>query len=422
MPVKVDFIHENSIAESLPIKSGDEILSIDKEPINDILDMMFFSQRDQFTIDYKSDESGTQRCHVINNFDKPLGFDIELPECVSCVNRCIFCFIDQMPKGMRQSLYVKDDDFIHSFFYGNFITMTNLSPKAIKKIIRQHISPLYVSVHSTNHLLHKKMLRYKNNFHIMKALKVFSDANIEIHAQIVLISGINDKEELFKTLTDLLDMENISTIGIVPVGVTKFRAQESGIRKHTKAEAVELISHVEFMKNMRKIDHVYLADEFFVLADLPIPNDDYYHGYEQIENGIGMIRKSWENWQHMRRKFLRLLNRVDGNPVFITSASGIHAINPILKEVQKGLKNKQVTAHVIKNNLFGEEVTVTGLLSWQDIKEQLKLKENEYPVFSSSIFNHEMLTLDGKHVLEIKDELKKEVYVIDELFTDWRVY
>jgi hypothetical protein len=220
---------------------------------------------------------------------------------------------------------------------------------------------------------------------------------------------------------------------------------------------------------MRQIGHVHCADEFFIMAEMPIPEDHYYNNYDQIENGIGMVRKMWENWKYVKKKFLRFLGSREGSPVFVTSVSGIQALNPILKEIQRSLelpppppsvecgvwsvelppsppsvecdgcrmggrtphstlhishleggeRTPHLKAVVVKNHLFGEEVTVTGLLSWQDIKAQLVLKDDEYPVFSSAVFNHEMRTLDDVHVEDIKKELDKKVVIVNELFTEW---
>jgi putative radical SAM enzyme (TIGR03279 family) len=421
MSIIISNIQDNSLAQNTPIKSGYEIISIDKMPINDILDLMFYAQKDVFSVEYKDKNNQLKIIEIINTFDKPLGFEVDLPKCVNCVNNCVFCFVDQIPKGLRKSLYIKDDDFIYSFFYGNFITLTNLKKKTYDKIIKQHISPLYVSVHTTNPVLHKEMLNYSIDFNIIKVLKKLNQYDIEIHAQIVVIPDINDKAELFKTLTDLVEMENISTIGIVPIGLTKHRDGLTPLKKFTKEQATELINHIEFMKNMRELNHIQCADELFILAEMPIPEDSYYGNYDQIENGIGMTRKTWENWKYIKNKFLRFLSNINGNPVFVTSVSGIQAINPILKEIQRKLPEKQIKAHVIKNNLFGDEVTVTGLLSWQDIKNQLNLADNEYPVFSSAVFNHDMITIDDFTITNIKETLNRNIVIVNELFTDWQI-
>ena len=414
MPIKIKSIQKRSLASTLPIKIGNEILKIDNQPINDILDLMFYSQKEEFTLEYRDKE--IKSCQVKNNFDKPLGIEAELPPCQNCVNNCIFCFVDQMPKGLRDSLYVKDDDFIYSFFYGNFITLTNLTKKNINKIITQNISPLYVSVHTTNPILHKNLLRYNHSFNILEALKKLQDHNIEIHAQIVVIPDYNDKSELFKTLTDLVEMENVTTIGIVPIGITKYRDNLANLRKLTQNEARELITHTEYMKSMRGMDHIYCADEIFILAELPFPEDSYYGNYDQIENGIGLARKTLENWKYSKRKLVNMIKNHSGNPVFITSISGIHAINPILKDIQKSIPEKKIIVNIIKNKLFGEEVTVTGLLSWADIKSGLFLKDDEYLILPSSIFNQENFTIDNFHLDDIKKEMQVDIIVVDEMF------
>ena len=422
MSIKITNIHSNSLAEQSPLVVGDYIHFIDDFEIKDILDLMFYSQKECFKIKFSKTDNIINEYTMNNDFSKPLGIEAELAPCKNCVNNCIFCFIDQMPKGLRPSLYVKDDDYIYSFFYGNFITLTNLTRSDISKIINQHISPLYVSVHSTNQQLHKKMMGYKHDFDINNLLNTFQEAEIELHTQIVLVPDYNDKKELFKTLSDLAEMDNISSIGIVPVGITKYRQAFTPLRKFTKDEAYEIIKNVEFMKNMRKLNHIYTADEFFIMAEQPIPSELWYNDYEQIENGIGLIRKSWENWKHLKRKFIRFINSIDGEPLFVTSVSGIQAINSILNEIQKNLSNKSITARVIKNDFFGHSVTVTGLLTWQDIYNQIEFNHNNYLVLSSAIFNYEMKTIDNYHIDEIKNTINIPIIVIDELFAEWTVY
>jgi len=406
----------DSLAARCEILAGYTIVSIDGQPVNDILDLMFYTQKDTISVDYLDQTLTPHTIEIVNDFDRPLGFEVDLADCTQCINHCIFCFIDQMPPDLRPSLYVKDDDFIYSFIYGNFISLTNLSQADIKKIISQHISPLYVSIHTTDPALHQQIFRYDIDFDIVDALKTLTDADIEIHAQIVLIPGINDQAALFKTLTDLVEIEQISSIAIVPVGLTKYRTALATLRKFTQAEAVELISHVEFMKANRQIAHIYLADEFFILARLPIPEEHYYESWDQIENGVGMVRKSWINWKTIKKKYIRFLNTMQGNPTFVTSMSGIQAINPILKDIQKNLPHKSIKAVVIHNHFFGEDVTVTGLLTWEDIKNQLTLADDEYPVFSSAIFNGELRTIDNVHLDAIEDYLGRKAIITDELF------
>jgi putative radical SAM enzyme (TIGR03279 family) len=421
MPLLIKSITSGSLAQKSPIKKGHTIISIDDIPVYDILDLMFHSQKEHFSIAYLDKKGAEKRCEIENHFDKPLGFETELAPCKQCQNNCIFCFIDQMPRGLRPSLYVKDDDFLYSFFYGNFISLTNLAPKDINKIVSQHISPLYVSVHTTNQALHKKIFRYRHDFDVLATLKNLYCHDIEIHAQIVLLPDINDKAELFQTLANLIDMENVSTIGIVPVGLTQYRDGKYTLRKYTVDETAELISQVEFLKTSRQVSHIYLADEFFLQARLPIPDDTYYDGYEQIENGIGMVRKTWENWHLVKKKFLRFLHNTTGSPVFITSVSGIQALHPLLSEMHIALPDKTVKAVVIKNDFLGREVTVSGLLTWRDIRGQLSLSDDEYPVLPSSIFNANMLTLDDVHIDSIVYDIKSKILIVDELFANFEM-
>ena len=422
MPIIINKIQKNSLAHALNFKKNYTILSINKQPVNDILDLMFLTQKNKFSIEYKDDKNNLFIVNIKNNFDKPLGIEVELSPCQLCINNCIFCFIDQLPKELRSSLYVKDDDYLYSFFYGNFITLTNLSEKDINKIITQRISPLYVSVHTTDQVLHKKMLRYETDFDIMSTLKIFQENNIQLHTQIVLVPGYNDGDYLCKTIDDLAAMHNIISIGVVPVGTTKFRSGDfqsphrtDGVSPSKCSDGISPLmwrSEIAATGNgetplVQNIPHLYFADEFYVRTQTPIPDADHYNDFPQIENGIGMIRKSWENWKKNKKKHLK---KLQDSPVFITSISGSYAIKPIVNEIP----NARMI--IIKNNFFGHQVTVTGLLTWSDISEQMILNENEYPVFSSAIFNHEMKTLDGFTPQNIENFINKKIVIINELF------
>jgi len=422
MPITIKHIQKRSIAYDLPIKKGFDIISIDSKPINDILDLIFFSQNDKFTLEYADLNKQVQKCKVMNTFDKPLGIEVDLPTCVSCVNNCIFCFINQMPPNLRASLYVKDDDFLYSFFYGNFITLTNLTKRDLKKIISQRISPLYISVHTTNNTLHSDMMRYKHDFSIIDILKLLESADIELHTQIVLMPNINDGLELQNTLNHLIEMENVVSIGLVPVGLTRFKVCNSkfDVRKYEVSEAENLISEIDTFKTEKDIDHIYLADEFYLMAGITVPEEDYYHDYVQIENGIGMVRQSYQNWSRIKKKFLKFITSYEKEIVFVTSVSGEQAIKPIIYEINKSLINKQVKLYVIKNYFFGDEVTVTGLLTWHDIISQIAVQKDDVCVLSSGIFNSEMLTLDDVCLDDIRKELGCDLIVMNELFVDWK--
>jgi len=401
MPLKISQIIPNSLSSRSKLKAGHEILSVNGVAVHDILDLLFMTGSSSFKIEYQDHDKKNQTLKIINTYDKPLGIEVDLPPCRSCINNCIFCFVDQMPSGLRESLYVKDDDYIYSFFYGNFITLTNLSESEIAKICRQKISPLYISVHTTDSQLHKSILRYEIEFNILDLLRRLSESGIVMHTQIVLLPGINDSVHLEKTIKDLLSLPMVESIGIVPVGLTRYR------------EGLVALEQVSLPINLPNIDkRVYLSDEFYLKSGLDIPKSSHYEDYVQIENGIGMIRKSLDNWKRNRKKFLKKINNRDGYPVFVTSVSGRYVIRHIVEDI----KDKKYRILVVMNEFFGNSVTVTGLLTWEDIRKQLGLTENEYPVFSSAIFNHEDVTLDGYSVEDIRSELSMDVLVINELF------
>jgi putative radical SAM enzyme (TIGR03279 family) len=425
MPLKINYITPNSIGSTLPLRIGDLIVSVDKHIINDVLDLLYHTQKDEFTIEYINETNETKQCKTRNISNKPLGYETALPDCSHCINDCIFCFISQMPKGLRDSLYIKDDDFSYSFFYGNFISLTNLSPMTLKKIISQRISPLYISVHTTNPKLHKKIFRYNIDFNIKETLDILSKNNIDIHTQVVLIPEINDGKELLRTLSELMKLKNIQSIGIVPVGLTKHRENLSILKKVTPELARNIISEVSDLYinerthfNLPCKANIYLADEFYILANHKIPPNEYYDNYDQIENGIGMVRKARENYIKHRRKYIKLISEKEGNPVFVTSILGWEALKPILRDMKKQLVNstKIIKQQIISNLLFGESVTVTGLLSWDDIKNQLTIDKTDYLVLSSAMFNHEMKTLDGYYLSDIEKTLDSKPVIINELW------
>jgi len=416
MSVKIVNIHPHSLAEEYHLQAGFQIESINAQPIHDVIDLMYYAQNKQLIIEYLDLQRLPQTCLITNNFSKPLGLEVELLPCVTCVNHCLFCFVDQMPPGCRNSLYVKDDDLIYSFFYGNFITLTNLSPADWNKIIKQHISPLYVSVHTTNPYLHQKMLRYTHHFNIQEALKKLQAEKIILHTQIVVVPEYNDHDVLNQTIIDLAAMENVASICIVPVGLTKHRNNLPPLRKLTTTEAFTIIDQTAILKKTLRLKHVYCADELFLTAHLPLPPKSYYQDFPQLENGVGMVTLAREHWSKKKKQFLNLFQKLKSDLVFITSVSGNLALEPMIADFSPLLGTQKIRLFPVLNHFLGEEVTVTGLLAWQDIKQQLILQKNERPVFSSVMFNDDHQTIDGVKLAEIEKELSQKVIVLDELF------
>lgn len=414
MPLVVSNISENSLAEKMGIKPFDRLISINGHLINDFLDLQYYGADPYLKISYRNKFGKIKTAEIEQDWETPLGIEPQEHKCRTCVNHCIFCFVDQMRPDLRKSLIFKDDDFRFSFVFGNFVTLTNFSEKDYQKIFEQKLSPLYISVHTTNPILHRKMLRYTiQNFDIMQKLQYLSDNNIEFHTQIVVIPGWNDGEELIKTLNDLSTSRlNTLSIGIVPIGITKFRDNLTEIKKVDYATANKLIDASS------KYENAFCSDEIYLLADREIPDDEFYQDYPQLENGIGMIRMFWDNWNDVKDDFISEINDIGKEIVFITGALFYENLKKLSDEMNL---LSQVKSRVVKviNNFLGETVTVAGLLTAQDILSQVKIGKNEIVALSSNVFNTENITLDNITRCDFKKRLQTDLMVIDEEFADW---
>ncbi len=413
MPLIIDSILPGSLAAQEGLQANDIIISINENPINDFLDLQFFSAEESLLIKYENSEKVEKEIFIFQDFENPLGI-IPIPhKCKTCINDCVFCFVDQIPSNLRKSLYLKDDDYRLSFVYGNFITLTNLTKKDIERIISQKLSPLYISIHTTNPALHKKLMRYKIDFNILEKLEFLHKNGIELNTQIVVIPGWNDGNELINTLLDLTSMDVLS-IGIVPVGLTKFRNSLQKIQAVNPKLAKEII---DISNNFPK---TYCSDEIYILANQQIPPEDFYDDYPQLENGIGMIRLLLENWKKNKKKFITEIQKINKNFVFITGKLAYEYFIEIAQEINSTIPNK-TRVKSITNFLLGESVTVTGLLSANDILEQIDLRKDEIAVVSSNIFNTDGFTLDDIHKNEFKTKLNGKLLIIDEEFAYWEL-
>jgi len=423
MPLHVSNIVNSSPAKKLGIKPGAILFSINGNHIEDIIDYQFYILQSACEITFQNPNSDQETKTWRNTFKEPFGLEFESPECKQCINNCIFCFVDQMPSGMRESLYVKDDDYLFSYMFGNFITLTNLTERVINKVIERKISPLYISVHTTNPELHKKMMNYNRDFNIIETLKRLGDSDIKMHTQLVLVPDYNDKKELERSLRDLTDPKlNVSSIGIVPVGLTKYSEDLCKLRTFTSEECQEIITISEKIKHETGFRNLFCSDEIFLNAQADIPQDSYYHEYEQIENGIGMVRKLWNNWEMNKERFFEQIEDLQLGVNFVTGVSGAKALNPIIDNLTDRFPGLSFRTTVVKNNYFGHSVTVTGLLTWKDIETQIRFDKGEIVAFSSNIFNHDDRTLDDISLGEIADIVEEEFLLIEELFDSWEIF
>lgn len=357
-----------SLGERYGLREGDEILEINNKPVTDYLDYMYLSSSEAIDITL------ADRIVKIKNGDyEPLGIEFDtllIDEARSCMNKCIFCFIDQLPPGMRESCYFKDDDYRLSFLQGNYVTLTNMKDADIDRIIEFNLPRINVSVHTTNPELRVKMLRNKNAGRILDQIKRFADGGMTINCQIVLCRGYNDKAELDRTIGDLTQFgECIESLSIVPVGISDYREGLAKLEPFDRDSSAEVIDQVErWQKKLfaeRGINFVYLSDEFYIMADREIPPQEAYDGFPQIENGVGLCASlEWE--------FDQALSFCDDKTVKTEKsiATGYLAFDFMKRLVDK-LGSDKIKLYKIKNNFFGEKITVSGLVTAGDIIKQL---------------------------------------------------
>ncbi|MCB5259832.1 MAG: DUF512 domain-containing protein [Candidatus Cloacimonetes bacterium] len=423
MPLRIRSVEPKSLAAEAEIAPGDTLIRVNGEAIRDFLDLEFYAS--DFKLDLELDDrlGNLKEITIYRENSKPLGIIPEDYSLRTCNNHCIFCFIDQMPSGMRKTLYTKDDDFIFSFVYGNYITLSNLSEEDLTRICDQHISPLYVSIHTTNVELRQKMMRSAKAINPIQILRRLSKCDIAFHSQIVCVPGYNDKDELKNSIMDLMDSKlNVKSIGVVPVGLTKYRHKLCKLDSFTPQNARDTLAIIDELRALETGKRIFAADEFFVLADVSIPSEEYYADYPQLENGIGMLRLGERNFHLYKRSFLRELRKTDNDYHFLCSTSAQKLIQRLVKVMSNRLRDRKISLQVIRNEFFGGQVSVAGLITAQDILSQVQASKHSCIVVPSCIFNHEGYTLDNMSLEELKHNLRRDILVVDPLWEDWQLY
>ncbi len=417
--VLISGVLPHSPAAKKRIHAGDELLSINGHEMADVLDYRFYVTEERLTLQLKTPKKErTVKVHLREGEELGLTFDTYLMDKQrSCRNNCVFCFIDQLPKGMRETLYFKDDDSRLSFLFGNYITLTNLTEHEIERIIAMHISPVNVSVHTTDPDLRCRMMNNRFAGESLSTLRRFADAGLSINVQLVLVPGYNDKESLSRTLEDLLAYRSaLQSVAAVPVGLTKHREGLTPLRLFTPEEAADTIDRIEKVADRLEKECgdrlFYASDEWYSLANRPLPALEKYGELHQLENGVGMSAL-------FKSEVREALNaRSDGAPTAKkTIATGTLAA-PLIAECVAEVKAKfpSLDAKVIpiRNDFFGESITVSGLVTGGDLIAQLKDTCPEQVLLPASMLRHEGdLFLDDVSVEDVKAALSASVRVTD---------
>ena len=373
-------VKAGSIAEELDIEVGDLLLEIDGECPEDIFDYHYMINTDYLVMVIKKPDGEEWELEIEKGYDEDIGIEFEkglMDDYHSCTNKCIFCFIDQMPKGMRDTLYFKDDDSRLSFLQGNYITLTNMKDKDIERIIKFHLCPINISVHTTNPELRCMMLHNRFAGDALKKIDRLADACIEMNGQIVLCKNVNDGEELKRSIEDLSKyLPHMRSVSVVPAGLTKYRDGLFTLERFTKEDAENVIDLIEKYQeefyDKYGLHFIHASDEWYIMAERDFPKEERYDGYIQLENGVGMMRL-------LRDEFMAALDNEQGDemPREVSIATGKLAYNEIralTNKVQEKFKNTKIHVYAIENEFFGKDITVSGLLTGRDIYNQLSIE------------------------------------------------
>lgn len=420
MSVIIKEVEKKSPAAKAGIKAGDTLISLNNNIIMDVLDYRFYQNDENIIAEIINAKNKVKKVKIKKGEFDEIGLEFDtylMDEKRSCKNKCIFCFIDQLPKGLRNSLYFKDDDSRLSFLFGNYITLTNITEHEIDRIIKMHISPINISVHTTNPELRVKMMTNKNAGKVLQVMRRFNDAGIKMNSQLVLCPGINDGDELRRSLKDLLDLPNMECVAAVPVGITKHREGLVKLASYNKDTANQVLDVIDeyAQKSVQKYGNrrIYCSDEFYLLAERKIPDARFYGDFLLLENGVGL----WSLLRSEVQDALSSITPADCNR-HISIATGVDAyslirgIADLCEQIYSGLK---CDVYAIKNNFFGEKITVAGLVTATDIYEQLKSVDlgDTLLIPSSMLRSEGDMFLDSITVEELSGKLNINIKPID---------
>lgn len=418
--IKILEITPGSIADELNIQPGDLLHSVNGKEIGDRLDYRFYQTAEELEVLISRGDEQTL-FEIEKDADEELGLTLEDMNLMACGNNCVFCFVYQNPRKMRKQLYFKDEDYRYSFMYGHYVTMTTISQKDLERIVEQRLSPLYISVHSTEEKTRKFLLGIKKDDHLLEKMKYLTENGIELHTQIVLTPGVNDGAIFDQTVNDLKQFyPGVRSIAVVPIGLTRHRSRLTPLRMHTSQELLEQIRFVEERRVRLKkefgVHYVYLSDEFFIRAKQEIPPAEYYDAFYQIENGVGEFRDMIDNFN---KDFALLPDELD-RPLTVTWVTGAMAHRELEKHIiskLRTIRNLNIDLVPVINDWYGPTIQVSGLLVAEDINRQLqKHGLGDVVLLPPRVLNDNGLFLDDWTLEKLETSLGVPCHVYTESF------
>ena len=428
-PAKITAILSDSIAEDIGFEVGDAIVSINGSKPRDLIDYNFLCADEFLDLEVLDSQGKVHQVEIEKDYDDNLGLEFEtalFDGLLQCNNRCPFCFIDQQPPGKRDSLYLKDDDYRLSFLYGSYLTLTNLTEKEWQRIEAMRLSPLFVSVHATEPDVIIKLLKNERAGLIKEHFKWFQERRLQIHAQVVVCPGINDGVHLEKTLQDLAEFSlgeipTVLSAAVVPVGLTKFRPQEDKLIPVSQEKAKEVIKQVqtlqqEFYEKFNS-NFAWLADEWFLIAQEELPPESHYEDYPQIGNGVGSIRQFIKEFQETAKQLLPQKIEEKKNLTWVVGNAVEKAFQPLVRQLNS-VENLTINLTPLNSDYWGQEITVTGLLTGEDIVAKLKNRDLGDGVLLPSIMlkDHDTVFLDDMSVENVSEELKSPIFIVSSIY------
>lgn len=430
----IDRVTPGSIAEEMEIEAGDVLVSINGNEIEDVFDYHYMVNDEYLEVLIRKADGEEWELEIEKEYNEDLGIEFEnglMDDYKSCTNNCIFCFIDQMPPGMRETLYFKDDDSRLSFLQGNYITLTNMKDKDLDRIIHYHLAPINISVQTTNPELRCMMLHNRFAGDALKKIDRLYEAGIQMNGQIVLCKGVNDGEELERSIRDLTKyLPYMESVSVVPVGLSKYRDGLYPLEPFTKEDAIEVIETIEKWQNICMEEHdmhfVHASDEWYMLAERPLPEEDSYDGYLQLENGVGMMRLLMNELNDALEDAKDAEHKEDMMTVLKEEFDGHHKVSlvtgrlaaPFLREMAEAFMKEfpgyEVEVVDIRNDFFGEQITVSGLITGQDLLAQTKERNlgNVLAIPCNMLRMGERVFLDDVTVEDVENALQVPVLIV----------